>query len=604
MIHILQDNDKYNISFPYDPDVIDLVKAVPGRSWDPNRKQWSIPLDKLGFLLNQLKGTVYEQMVNLISDEKINVDEAIDPTTSIPEIDLSNYQFQVKEGSQPFSHQLDFMKYAVYREQHKNFHGFLLADEMGTGKTLQVANLAYYNKQNYNFKHCLIICCINSGKYNWKRDIEDHFNGREQPYILGTRRRRDKSLRYDGSSVEKLDDLINGTMYGDPKGDPLPYFLILNIEALRYSANRQYLITNRIIQMIHSHELQMIAVDEIHKNASLKSKQGKQLLKIKTSTLANCMWIPMTGTPITNKPTDLFLPLRLIDTHSSNSYYNWCQNFCVYGGYGDHDIIGYKNIDQLKTMLHGNMLRRLKSQVLDLPPKMKYTEYVENTEYQHKLYDKVKRDMLAHEDEIIHDMNPAVKFLRLRQVNGSPELLDEKLVVDKNYLKYNAKLARLLELLQEAHQRGEKVVVYSNWVQTLKTLYYFVSQYYKTCCFTGTMSSEKREKNKRVFQNNPEYTVLLGTIGAAGTSHTFTAATTAIFYDEPWTPSDKVQAEDRIHRAGTTEPVRIITLITQDTVDDKVHEIVYTKEGISSYIVDNKLDIRNHPELFKKLLGE
>ena len=194
--------------------------------------------------------------------------------------------------------------------------------------------------------------------------------------------------------------------------------------------------------------------------------------------------------------------------------------------------------------------------------------------------------------------------MRLRQVNGSPEIVDKNLKIDSSYISKNAKLKRLLEILEEIHERGEKVIVFSNWVEPLRTLYKFVSKKYKTCCYTGTMSTEDREKNKRVFQNNPEYTVMVGTIGAMGTSHTLTAANNVIFFDEPWTATDKAQAEDRAHRAGTSKSVNIITILSKDTIDDRVHDIVYGKDCVAGYIVDGKLDIHNNPELFDKLLGD
>ena len=117
------------------------------------------------------------------------------------------------------------------------------------------------------------------------------------------------------------------------------------------------------------------------------------------------------------------------------------------------------------------------------------------------------------------------------------------------------------------------------------------------------MSSEDRQKHKEVFINNSEYKVMLGTVGALGTSHTLTVANNVIFYDEPWNPSDKVQCEDRCHRAGTTKTVNVYTLICENTIDEVVHNIVYRKEGISNYIVDNDLDLKQHPELFDILLG-
>ena len=145
-----------------------------------------------------------------------------------------------------------------------------------------------------------------------------------------------------------------------------------------------------------------------------------------------------------------------------------CNKFCVYGGFGDHEIIGYKNIPYLKELLEGNMLRRLKKNVLDLPEKIYYTEYVENTDYQDRLYESVAEGLIAKREQIIGSMNPLAQMIRLRQVNGSPELIDDSLSVDKNYIKKNAKIERLLILLDEIHDRGEKVIIFSNWVEPLR----------------------------------------------------------------------------------------------------------------------------------------
>ena len=233
--------------------------------------------------------------------------------------------------------------------------------------------------------------------------------------------------------------------------------------------------------------------------------------------------------------------------------------------------MAYKNIPFLKNMLQNNMLRRLKKDVLDLPPKIYYTEYVENTPIQRKLYYDIQQDMLEHEDEILESMNPLTSMLRLRQVNGSPELVDENISIDDDYIHKNAKLARLLEIVYKIVESGEKVVIFSNWVGALKFVYKFISKKYKTACFTGTMSEEERQKHKRVFINNPDYKIMVDTIGALGVNHTLAVANNVIFLDEPWTPSDKVQAEDRCHRISATIPVNIYTLLSKGMIDETVH---------------------------------
>ena len=604
MINIVQNQDVYDIHFQYNPDIIKLIKNVPGWKYIPDRKYWTVPIDRLGFLLVQFQGTQYEPYVKVYSAEHLNENATLDSTTNIPDIDLSHIPLYVESGGELFPHQLDFMKYAIARQKRGLTSGFILADQMGAGKTLEAMNLALYNKKFNKVKHCLVIVCVNSAKYNWVEDIKKHTNGEYIPYILGSRKKRNGDIKTDGGSADKLQDLLCGCIYGKKGNDALPYFIVINIEAFHYRVNRRYLIRERLTALINKGYIGMVILDEINRNASPTSKQGSQILKLKKDTAgAKVEWLPMTGTPINNKPTDVFTPLKLVDGHTFTNYYQWCQYFCVYGGFGNHEIITYKNIPELKKMLQGNMLRRLKSEVLDLPPKIHTIEYVENTPYQDKLYQLVLKDTMTHRDEILAALNPMVKFLRLRQVNGSPELVDNTLIVDKSYLAKNSKLIRLLELVDMIVSNEEKVVIFSNWVETLRTIYKFLAAKYKVCCFTGTMSADDCEANKQRFIVDPEYKIMIGTIGKLGVSHTLTVANNVIFYDLPWNPGTMEQAEDRCHRAGTTSTVNIYSIITKNSVDEKVYDIIMSKDGISKYIVDNELDFKQHPELLNILLG-
>ena len=605
MITAVQENDLYIIRFPYDTEIIKLIKNVNGRNFVNNggQKYWTIPVDRLGFLIAQLKGTPYENQLQVYSNEHIDENATLDSTESIPNVDLSNIQLYVEEGGHLFPHQLDFMKYAIDRQRRGLYSGFILADEQGCGKTLEVMNLALYNRKFNRLKHCLIIACVNSAKYNWVYDIIKHTNGQEVPYLLGSRKKKDGTVVMESGSFEKLQDLKCGHMYGDKNEPPLPFFLIMNIEAIRMRENRRYPIRERLTTLLNKGYIGMVALDECHRGVGATSLQGKQILKLKKDVTAKIEWIPMTGTPIVNKPTDIFIPLKLVDGHAFKNYYSWCENFCVYGGFGNYQIIAYKNIPDLKRMLQSNMLRRTKDKVLDLPPKIRTIEYVENTVYQSKLYDHIVRDMLSHRDEIISSLNPMVKFLKLRQVNGNPELVDTTCDVNDKYLGKNAKMVRLLDLVENIVSNGDKVVIFSNWVESLKAVYKFLSKDYKVCCYTGTMKSEDRELHKKKFIENPDYKILIGTVGALGTSHTLTVAHNVIFYDLPWNQATVEQAEDRCYRAGTTNTVNVYYLITKDTVDEKVYDIIMNKKGVSKYIVDNELSFKDNPQLFEFLLG-
>lgn len=497
------------------------------------------------------------------------------------------------------------------------YHNFVANDIFvhNCGKTLETINYALYQRKRYRYNHCLIIACVNSAKYSWLEDIKKHTNGLEQGYILGSRMikrgKRKGMINYNGSGQDKVDDLIMGRMYGDPEADKLPYFLITNIEALgrtksapkkKVRGNR-YILEEALIQMINNGTLSIIAIDECHKNMSPTSQQGKVILDMKKQTGKMVQWIPITGTPIRNKPLDVFTPLKLVDGHEVKTFYQWSHLFCIYGGFGGYEIMGYKNIPMLKDMLQGNMIRRRTSEVLDLPPIIQYNEYVENTPYQDNLYQAVCEEIYEDKEEILSSLNPLAAMLRLRQINGSPELVDDTIQLDDKYLSKNAKLTRLIELIDDIVEADEKVIVFSNWVEPLRTIYKYISKKYKTCCYTGTMSEADREKHKKVFINNPEYKIMLGTAGAMGVSLTLTVATHVIFYDDVWTRADKDQCIKRANRIGSTKPLIVRTIMAKDTIDERVKQIIDTKGATADFIVDNDLDLKANPQLFDFLLG-
>ena len=590
MINIIQQDKEYVIKSEYDPQLVEFLRSVPGRMWHKEDKVWTIPKDNLGFLLNMLKDTRFESQVTIKSDEEINRNQPInDNLFEIPDYDLSDmvgYYEWYQRGSSLLPHQQDFMKFALYRQYEKNNEsGFIVADQPGLGKTLEAINLAMHNRNHYGFKHCLIICCVNSAKFTWLHQIPLHTNNEERPYIIGTRIKRDGKYNYDGGSKAKLEDLQSDLMYGGKTDEPLPYFLITNIESIRYRDGKVYPIKDQLIQMIQNKELQMIVIDEVHTNMSMKSQQGKCILDIKKKTGNLVMWLPMSGTPINTQPTDMFLPLRLIDAHDMNSYWSWCQQYCIYGGYDNKNIIGYKNMKHLKSLMHNNMIRRLKSEVLDLPDKIFDDIYVENTAYQSKLYGVIEGQIKTNFDAIVAEPNPLVKLLRLRQVNGNPELIDNELNYrTEEYLKSNAKLQRLLEILAEIKQRGEKVLIFSNWVQSLRTLYYHINKTFGgVVAYTGTMPMPEREESIRKFMEDNNITIMMGTIQAMGVSHTLTAATNVIFYDEPWVPNAREQAIDRCLTSGNkiTTPNGFINI-----EDIKVGDLVFTHTGQLQPVID------------------
>ncbi len=317
MITAVQNDNVYIIRFPFDRDLITILKNIPGRNWDPEHKYWTIPVDRLGFLVANLQGTRFENALQVYSAEHLGENATLDSSTAedIPEVDLSKVPLYVQEGGQLFRHQLDFMKYAIDRQRRGLYSGFILADQQGLGKTLEGCNLALYNKKFNHIKHCLIIACVNSAKYNWVEDIKKHTNGEYVPYLLGSRIKKDGTISV-GGGAEKLKDLMCGHMYGDKNQPPLPFFIVINIEAMRMIQNRRYPIRERLTTLINKNYIGMIILDEIHRNC----------LDYNTEILTDKGLLPI-GDIVTNK-----LPLKVWSYNIINKSYslepivNWFEN--------------------------------------------------------------------------------------------------------------------------------------------------------------------------------------------------------------------------------------------------------------------------------------
>lgn len=470
------------------------------------------------------------------------------------------------------------------------------------GKSKQVIDLASIYKQNNGFKHVLVIACVNGLKYNWRKEVSIHSD--ETGYILGTRYTK-KGREYIGSNQDRLDDLKSlGTGADIDKS----FFIITNIETLRYSKSVQvpmkrkkngeikykkqtvFPIVEEINRLIKDGQISMVVADEFHKLKDSSSVQGKAILSISCDNE-----IALTGTPIMNKPEDAYTPLAWLG-YIDYSFYKFKGYFCIMGGYGAHQIVGYQHLEDLQAVLDKCMLRRLKSEVLDLPEKVYINDYVEMTPKQIKLYEDVTDDITDNIDKIELIPNPLTLLIRLRQVTGNPNILSSEVTA-------NPKYDRMLEILEDVVANGKKALVYSNWTDVLIPAYELAKKKgYRPALYTG-QNVKERESEIKTFKTDPNCKVLFGTIGAMGTGLTLTEATTVIFLDEPWNRAIKDQCEDRVHRIGTSESPNIITIMCRGTIDERINDIVYRKGKLSDIIIDKEQDIMSNKQLLNYLLS-
>ena len=537
------------VSFTFDNYILNIVRSFAIRYYNPDTKEWEMPINQLEPLKKELSN--YE--VNVYEDTK---DLAMSPKPT-----PNGFVFKTK----PFKHQEEGFQYGISHTR------WLLGDEQGLGKTKQAIDIAVAKKQMLGYKHCLVICGVNGLKWNWKNEIATHSD--EKSHILGERTKKNKTTI--GSNKDKLSDI---------QDLPEAYFIITNVESLRDKA-----ILEELVKKIKAGEINMCVADEIHKMKNPASQQGKGFLKI----LPECR-IAMTGTPLMNSPIDLYVPLKWLG-YEDHAYYMFKQHYCVYGGFGGYEVIGYRYLDELQTKLNAIMLRRLKADVLDLPEKLHIDEYVEMTTKQAQIYKEVQTQLMMDIDKIAQSFNPLAELIRLRQATGYTGILSST-------IKESAKLDRMEELVDEAVANGKKVVIFSQWTSITNIAYdRLLNKGFVGQMITGETKDESRQLIIDAFQTSEYQDFIIGTIGAMGTGLTLTAGTVEIFLDEPWNKALKDQAEDRCHRVGTTENITIYTLICKNTIDERINSIVKSKGEMSDVIVDGKK--LNDKELVQYLLS-
>lgn len=522
------------ITFNYNKDIIDIIKSTGFYNYDNKTHEWELPITSLQYLIENLSS---------IDDIEINLLKYNENTDKI--FDLSTYK------TKPFDYQLEGIQYGL------NHDKWLLLDAPGLGKTLQLIYLAEELKKRDNIQHCLIICGINTLKTNWKKEIQKHSN--LSCMILGERVNSKGKTIFEGVPY-RLNQLNNKIE---------EFFVITNIESLRSDAIMKALLKG-------PNKFDMIIFDEVHVCKSVTSIQSKNLLKLKDAKYK----IGATGTLLMNNPLDTYMPLKWIGAESA-TYTNYRYYYCLYGGQFGNELLGYRNLDTLKHMLGTCSLRRDKS-LLNLPPKTIINESVDMPDRQRQFYDNIKAGIKDEVDKV--KLNTAMVLglvLRLRQATAYPGILSTENIP-------SGKIDRCCDLVEQIVSDGNKVVIFSTFKETLTELQNRLSLYNPLLC-TGDLDDDEISTNVDKFQTIDEYKVFMGTWQKGGTGLTLTAANYMIFIDTPWTNAAFEQACDRIYRIGTDKPVFIYNLIANDSIDERVLEIVNDKAALADYIIDDTI---------------
>jgi len=456
----------------------------------------------------------------------------------------------------PYRHQVDAFLFANkilgYVDNYSAISkGVAILAEMGTGKTLITIALAGALFNNGKIKKMLIVAPLSIVPV-WKEEFDKFADFDYHLEIL------------EGNSKKKEDTLHN--LFGTK----------LQVAVVNYES------CWRLEEELAKWQPDLIVCDESSKIKNPQAKQSKALHRLGKKSKHN---IILTGTPVTNNPLDFFSQYKFLDESIfGSSYYSFRARYAILGGYGNYQVIGYKNLPELVEKAHSIAYRITKKEALDLPEQIDTIRYVNLEPIAMQYYRQIEKDSYAEleQGEVI-TRNVLTKLLRLSQVAGGFIKFEND---DQTHEVSTAKLDALEEIIDECLDADKKLVVFVRFIAEIDAIERLLK---KRKIGYSLIKGEVVDRAEQVskFQNNKDIKIFVGQIQTTGMGLTLTAADTAVFFSLDYNFSNYEQAKARIHRIGQKNNCTYIHLIAQKTIDEKVLDALKKKKSIADLVVDN-----------------
>lgn len=423
--------------------------------------------------------------------------------------------------------------------------------EMGTGKTLISIGIAGHLYLKGEINKLLIVAPLSITKV-WEEEFGKFADFDYQIKVL------------EGTSNKKTEMLRN--LFGTK----------LQVAVVNYES------CWRLEKDIAEWQPDMIICDESSKIKNPQAKQSKALHRLGKKSKHNMI---LTGTPVTNNPLDFFSQYKFLDEGIfGGSYYAFRSKYAIMGGYGNYQVVGYKNLQELTEKAHKIAFRITKKEALDLPEQVDTTRYIELEPRARAIYNQVEKESYAELNSgEIATPNVLTKLLRLSQITGG-YIKNEFSEISEQVS--SAKINALEEIVEECMDAGKKLVVFARFIPEIDAIARMLKKEgIKYSLIRGDVKDRASEVER--FQNDKETKVFIGQLQTTGMGLTLTAADTAVFYSLSYNFADYEQAKARIHRIGQKNNCTYIHLIAKNSIDEKVLDALSKKKNIADLVVDN-----------------
>ena len=499
--------------------------------------------DKSYHVYGKLKQNQKESKMYWIPKTQVNDDpyfEKVDVS-----VDFTKYnEVLSKYGKSLYKHQEDGIKFLLSR------NGCILADDMGLGKSMQSIIAALESGAEK-----ILIVTTSSTKINWEREINVFCNETT---------------------------IIDGKKWDSNKFTIINFDILKNFHSLPAAKKRKEGEPEPIlIRDIVDTKFDLCIVDEAHNLKNNESIRGKIMVDVCVKYDIPKVWL-LTGTPVANRPMDFFNLLKLIKSPIANNWKHYALRYCDGRQFfrtlknGQRKQIwltdGASNLEELANKTKNILLRRLKTDAIDMPDKIVTPMYHQLDKTGWKMYEQLW-------DEYVE----MKKKLGKKTMESQKDLVE--LILLRQFIAIQA-IPYTIEMIENALEMGRKVIVFTSFSEEQEII---ANHFGKVAVrHNGSLSNAKKQHSVDQFQNNDKIKVFIGNIKSAGVGITLTEATVVIFNSFDWVPGNNEQAEDRAYRIGQNNDVNVYYQLFEDTISTRMWEMLRNKKDVISTIMGEK----------------